>query len=110
VAAVALGASIGQLVVAVPMVLVMRRIRGASSLRGVGRATLASVVAGLAASVAGLAVALVAPTDGKLQDAATGALAALVALVVFALVAYPLDRGDLRMVAGRLRRFAAARS
>jgi putative peptidoglycan lipid II flippase len=110
VAAVALGATIGQLVVAIPLVLVMRRVRGSSSVQGVGRASFASIVAGIAGGVAGLSVALVAPTSGKLQDAGTGALAAVVALAVFGVVAYALDRGDLRMVAGRLRRFARARA
>jgi putative peptidoglycan lipid II flippase len=109
VAAVALGATIGQLVVAVPTTLAVRRIRGSSAVQGVGRASFASIVAGVAGSAAGLLIARLAPTDGKLQDAAAGALAAAVALVVFAAVAYALDRDDLRMVAGRLRRFAKRR-
>jgi hypothetical protein len=67
-------------------------------------------VAGVGGSAAGLLIARLAPTNGKLQDAATGALAAVVALVVFGAVAYTLDRDDLRMVAGRLRRFARGRS
>jgi putative peptidoglycan lipid II flippase len=110
VAAVALGATIGQFVVAVPLVAATRRIRGRSSVEGIGRATLASVAAGVAGGVVGVLVTLAAPTGGKLQDAGTGALAAVVAAVVFGVVAYTLDRGDLRMVAGRLRRFTRARA
>ncbi len=109
VAAVALGAAIGQLVVAVPMVVATRRIRGRSAVEGVGRAALASVAAGVAGGVLGLSVTLVAPPGGKLQDAGTGALAAVVAMVVFGVVAYALDRSDLRIAAGRLRRFTGAR-
>jgi putative peptidoglycan lipid II flippase len=109
VAAVALGAAIGQLVVAVPLMLAVRRIRGRSSVEGVGRASFASVVAGVAGGAAGLLVSRLAPIDGKLADAGTGALAAVVALAVFGVVAYTLDQGDLRMVAGRLRRFIGAR-
>jgi putative peptidoglycan lipid II flippase len=110
VAAVSLGTTIGALVVAVPLLLMMGRIRGRSSLQGVGRAALASVAAGVAGGVVGLSVTLVAPTSGKLHDVGTGALAAVVAVAVFGVVAYALDRGDLRMVAGRLRRFVRARS
>jgi putative peptidoglycan lipid II flippase len=109
VAAVSLGYSASQLLVAVPLVLMMRRIRGRTAVEGVGRATLASVVGGVAGGVVGLSVTLVAPTGTKLQDAGTGALAAIVAVVVFGVVAYTLDRGDLRMVTGRLRRFTRAR-
>jgi len=110
VAAVSLGYSASQLVVAVPLVLMMRRIRGRTALEGVGRATFASVVAWVAGGAVGLLVTQVAPTSGKLQDAGTGALAAVAAMVVFGVVAYALDPGDLRLVAGRLRRFTRARA
>jgi putative peptidoglycan lipid II flippase len=103
VAAVSLGFTIGQLAVAVPLVLAMRRIRGASSVEGVGRATLASLTAGLVAGAVGLAVTMAAPSGGKLADAVTAALAAVIAIVVFGVVAYTLDRGDLRMVAAQVR-------
>jgi putative peptidoglycan lipid II flippase len=110
VAAVSLGVTIGQLVVAVPMVLATRRMRGRSAVEGVGRAALASVAAGVAGGIAGLSVTLAAPAGGKLQDAGTGALAAIVAVIIFGVVAYALDRRDLRMVAGGVRRFARSRA
>ena len=110
VAAVSLGSTIGLLVVAVPLVAATRVIRGRSAVQGVGRATLASVAAGVAGGVVGLSVTMVVPTGGKLQDAGTGALAAVVAVVVFGVVAYSLDRGDMRMVAGRLHRFTRSRA
>ena len=110
VAMVALGITIGQLVTAVPMLWVLGRIRGRSALKGVGRAAFASVAAGVAAGDIGLLVSAALPTKGALHDIGTGALAAAVAVVVFGLVAYLLDRDDLRMVAGRLRRFVRSRA
>jgi putative peptidoglycan lipid II flippase len=110
VAMVSLGITVGQLVTAVPMLLVMGRIRGVSALQGVGRATFASVAAGVAAGDVGLLVSLAMPTSRTLSDVGTGALAAVVAVLVFGVVAYALDRGDLRMVAGRVRRFVRPRA
>jgi len=110
VAAVSLGATIGQLTVAVPLMLALRRIRGRSAVQGVGRATLASVLAGVAGGVVGLSVTLVTPTNGKIEDLGSGALAAVAAVLVFGVVAYALDSSDLRMVAGRLRRFTRSRA
>ena len=110
VAMVALGVTIGQLVTAVPMLLVLGRIRGRSALKGVGRAAFASVVAGVAAGDVGLLVSVALPTKGTLHDVGAGALSAVVTVVVFGLVAYVLDRGDLRMVAGRLRRLIRPRA
>jgi putative peptidoglycan lipid II flippase len=110
VAMVALGVTIGQLVTAVPMLLVLGRIRGRSALKGVGRAAFASVVAGVAAGDVGLLVSVALPTSRTLSDLGTGALAAVVAVLVFGVVAYALDRGDLRMVAGRVRRFIRPRA
>jgi putative peptidoglycan lipid II flippase len=110
VAMVSLGITVGQLVTAVPMLLVMGRIRGRSALQGVGRATFASVAAGVAAGDVGLLVSVAMPTSRTLSDVGTGALAAVVAVLVFGVVAYALDRGDLRMVAGRVRRFVRPRA
>ena len=57
----------------------------------------------------GVGVTLAIPAGGKLFEAGVGALAAVLALLAFGVWAYALDRGDLRMVAGRLRRFARSR-
>ncbi len=67
VAMVALGVTVGQLVTAVPMLLVMGRIRGRSALKGVGRAAFASVAAGVAAGDVGLLVSVALPTSRSLQ-------------------------------------------
>ena len=96
VAALALGNSVGQTVVAVPLVLAARRIRGPEAVRGTGRAALAGAAAGLGGAVAGVAVSLALPTSGKLLATGVAVLAAAVAALAFGLVAYLLNEGDLR--------------
>jgi putative peptidoglycan lipid II flippase len=108
VAALCLGQTIGQTVVAVPVVIVTRRICGPEALRGVGRAALAGLVAGAVAAGAGVAVSLAVPVTSKISAFAIAVPAALVAIVAFGVVAYLLDDGDLRAIVARLRR--AARS
>ena len=110
VGALALGSTVALLAVAVPMVFAVRRLRGPAALAGLGHATVAGITAGAIGSAVGVAVTLALPAGGKLFEAAVGALAAVLALVAFGIWAYALDRGDLRMVAGRLRRFARPRS
>jgi putative peptidoglycan lipid II flippase len=96
VAALALGSTIGQSVVAVPLVLAARRIRGPEAVRGTGRAALAGAAAGVAGAVAGVAVSLALPASHKLLAAGVAALAAACAALAFGLVAYLLNDGDLR--------------
>jgi putative peptidoglycan lipid II flippase len=102
VGAIALAATIAQLAVAVPMVIATRRIRGRTAVQGIGRATLVSLGAGAAGGIFGVAVTLVLPAGHKLADAAVGALAAIIAVVAFGLVAYAFDRGDLKTAAQRI--------
>jgi putative peptidoglycan lipid II flippase len=107
--ALALAGTIGQLAIAIPMVIVIKRLRGPAAIAGVGQAALAGIAAAAAASAAGLAVTLVVPAGGgKVFDAGSGVLSAAVAIVVFGAVAYALDRGDLRSAAGRLHRTVRA--
>jgi putative peptidoglycan lipid II flippase len=113
--ALALAGTVGQLTVAIAMVAMFRKLRGPDALAGLGQAALAGIAAAAAASAAGLAVTLAVPSrGGKLFDAGSGALSAAVAIVVFAAVAYALDRGDLRSGAARLhsivRRYGAAKA
>jgi putative peptidoglycan lipid II flippase len=110
VAALALGSTVALLAVAVPMVFAVRRLRGPAAMAGLGHATLAGLVAGGIGSAVGVGVCVALPAGGKVFEAGIGALAALVALLAFGVWAYALDRGDLRMVAGRLRRFTRRRS
>jgi putative peptidoglycan lipid II flippase len=109
VAALCLGQTIGQTVVAVPVVIVTRRICGPEALRGVGRAALAGLVAGAVAAGAGVAVSLAVPVTGKISAFAIAVPAALVAIAAFGVVAYLLDDGDLRAIVARLRRAARSR-
>ena len=103
VAALALGNSLGQTVVAVPLVLAARRIRGPEAVRGTGRAALAGGAAGLAAAALGVAVSLALPADGKVLAAGVATLAAAGAALAFGLVAYLLNDGDLRAASSWLR-------
>jgi putative peptidoglycan lipid II flippase len=103
VAALALGNTIGQLVVAVPLVLAARRIRGPEAVRGTGRAALAGGVAGVAGAVAGVAVSLALPASDKLLATGVAVLAAAVAVLAFGLVVYLLNDGDLRAAISWLR-------
>jgi putative peptidoglycan lipid II flippase len=91
------------LVVAVPMVIATRRFRGKAVISGVGHATLAGLAAGIAGGAVGAGVAFVLPAGGKLIEVGSGALATALAVLVFGVVAYALDKGDLRTVVTRLR-------
>jgi putative peptidoglycan lipid II flippase len=110
VGALALASSIGQITVAVPMVIATRRLRGSASVAGLGHATFAGIAAAAAAAAAGLAVALVMPAGGAVLETGVGAVSTLVAIVVFGVVAYALDKGDVRSAVGRLQRFARNRT
>jgi putative peptidoglycan lipid II flippase len=109
VAAIALAYSAGLLTVAIPMVVVTRRLRGPAAVAGVGHATLAGIAAAAAGSAAGLAATLVMPINGTIFETCAGVVSTTLAVLVFGVVAYALDRGDLRAVAERLRRFVRSR-
>jgi putative peptidoglycan lipid II flippase len=109
VAALALGTSIGQTAVAIPFVVVTRRVIGPASLEGVNRATTAGLVAAAGAGAAGFAVSLALPLHGKLMTTAGGALAAGCSLIVFGAIALRLDGGDLRVIMARLLHAAGLR-
>lgn len=106
VGALALASSVGQIAVAVPMVAATRRLRGPAAVAGLGRATLAGIAAGAAGAAAGLGVTLVLPAGGHVYEAGVGFVATLLAVVVFGVVAYALDKEDLQASLGRLRRFS----
>jgi len=109
VAALALGTTVGQLVVAIPLVIWTRRNCGPGATEGITHAGVAGLAAALAASAAGAAASLVLPESHKLLDVGVAVFAAAVAVLVFGGVAYLLDQGDLRAIAVRLRRMAGAR-
>jgi putative peptidoglycan lipid II flippase len=109
VGALALASSIGQVATAIPMVNATRRLRGPAAVAGLGHATLAGIAAAAAGAAAGLAVTLVIPRGGTIFETFVGVLSTALAIVVFGVVAYALDKGDMRAAAGRLRVFARNR-
>jgi hypothetical protein len=108
VAALALGTTIGQCVVAIPLLIWTRRICGPRAVAGVTHAGFAGLAAALAGSLAGAVVSVALPVSHKALDVGVAVFAAGVAVLVFGGVAYLLDQGDLRAIAVRLRRMAGA--
>jgi hypothetical protein len=108
-AALALGTTIGQTTVAIPMVFVTRRICGPAAVRGVGHAALAGLAACAVGAAVGLAVSLVVPVHHRLEAVALAVPAAGCAILAFGVVAYLLDDGDLKSILAWARRVARLR-
>jgi putative peptidoglycan lipid II flippase len=108
-AALALGTTIGQTVVAIPLVFVTRRICGPAAVRGVSHAAVAGLAACAAGAAVGLAVSVAVPVHHKLEGLALAVPAAGCAMLAFGVVAYFLDDGDLRSVLAWVRRVARLR-
>ena len=107
VAMLALGTTIGQTVVAIPLVFVIRRICGPAAVQGARHAALAGLVACAAGSAVGVAISLAVPLHHKLVAVALAVPAAAGAIIAFGVVAYFLDDGDLKVVLAWLRRAMA---
>jgi putative peptidoglycan lipid II flippase len=103
-AMLALGTTIGQIAVAIPMVFVTRRICGPAAVQGAGHANLAGLVACAAGVVVGVAVSLAVPLHHKLVAVALAVPAVGCAIIAFGVVAYLLDDGDLKAVLAWTRR------
>jgi putative peptidoglycan lipid II flippase len=99
VAALAAGNTIGQTAVAVPLVIATRRIRGRTAVHGVGHAAIAGLIASVFACAAGVAIAIAFPGGGRFFDVIAAIAAALGAVAAYGIVAFLLDRGDLRAIA-----------
>ena len=110
VAALALGTTIGQTVVAIPLVIVTGRICGKAAVHGTSHAALAGLAACAAGTVVGLGVSVAVPLHHKLEAVALAVPAAGGAIVAFGVVAFLLDDGDLRAVLAWLRRAVRKRS
>jgi putative peptidoglycan lipid II flippase len=108
-AALALGTTIGQTVVAIPLVSVTRRICGKDAVQGAGHAALAGLAACAAGAVVGVAVSLAVPLHHKLVAVAVAVPAAGCAIIAFGAVAYLLDDGDLKAVLAWVRRVVRRR-
>jgi putative peptidoglycan lipid II flippase len=109
-AMLALGTTIGQLTVAVPLVFVTRRVCGPAAVAGARRAALAGLAACAVGAAVGVAVSLAVPLHHKLLAAALAVPAAGCAIVAFGVVAYFLDRRDLKVGLDWVRRIARLRS
>jgi putative peptidoglycan lipid II flippase len=108
-AALALGITIGQTVVAIPLFFVTRRICGPAAVQGAGHAALAGLAACVAGTAVGVAISLAVPLHHKLVAVALAVPAACGAIVAFGVVAYFLDDGDLRAVLAWVRRVVKPR-
>jgi putative peptidoglycan lipid II flippase len=104
VAALALGTTIGQLVVAIPLVFITRKICGPAAVQGARHAALAGLAACAAGTSVGVAVSLAVPLHHKLVAVALAMLAAGCAIIAFGVVAYILDDGDLKPVLAWIRK------
>jgi putative peptidoglycan lipid II flippase len=99
VAALALGNTLGQTVVAIPLVIATRRARGRSAIDGIWHALIVGFLACAGACAAGVAITnqLLPPgASAKLLDAGVAVVAAAGAVAAFFVVAFAFDRGDLR--------------
>jgi len=110
VGALALGTTIGQTVVAIPLVFVTRRICGQAAVQGTRHAALAGLAACAAGAAVGVAISLVVPLHHKLVAVAVAVPAAGCAIIAFGVVAYLLDDGDLKAALAFVRRVARRRS
>jgi putative peptidoglycan lipid II flippase len=104
--ALGLGNTIAQTAVAIPLVVVTRRIRGKAAVQGTGRAVFTGLVAAAAGAAFGAAVSIALPTGHKLLAAVAAVLAAGCAVIAFAAVAFVLNRDDTDAVLARLRQVA----
>jgi putative peptidoglycan lipid II flippase len=109
VAALALGSTLGQTVMAIPLVIATRGIRGKAALEGMGHAMLAGLAAGAVGAGVGVAVSVAIPMTGKALDTGVAVVSATLAVIAFGVVAYLLDRGDLRALMPRLLRIVRFR-
>jgi putative peptidoglycan lipid II flippase len=110
VAMLALGTTVGQTVVAIPLVFVTRRICGTAAVQGAGRATLAGMAACAVGAAVGLGVSLAVPLHHKLEAVALAIPAACCAILAFGIMAYILDKSDLKAVLAWVRRAVKRRS
>ncbi len=110
VAALALGTTLGQIVVAIPLVFVTRKICGPAAVQGAGHAAVAGLAACTAGAAVGVAVSLAVPLHHKLVAVALAVPAVGCAIIAFGFVAYILDDGDMKAVLAWVRRAARLRS
>jgi putative peptidoglycan lipid II flippase len=99
----------GMSVIGLLLVLAVRKKAGPDALAGLARVAVVGIVAAGVAALAGWAVVtgaghLLGSTPTVLGSLAQGMLGGIVVAVVFAAVAYPLDRRDMAPLAAKLLR------
>ena len=109
-AMLALGTTIGQTVVAIPLVFITRRICGKAAVQGARHATLAGLAACAAGVAVGLVISLAVPVHHRLVAVALAVPAAACTILAFGVVAYFLDDGDMKTVLTWVRRVVRVRS
>jgi putative peptidoglycan lipid II flippase len=109
VGALALGSTLGQTIVAVPLMIAIRRIRGRAATAGAGRAMATGAGAGAAGAAAGLAATMALPLNGRLLSGVMAVGSAGCAVIVFGVFCYLIGGADVRTIMPRLWRFARTR-
>ncbi|MGW6282979.1 murein biosynthesis integral membrane protein MurJ [Kribbella sp. NPDC055071] len=99
--ALAAAMSVGMVVGAVVLVIVLSRAAGSAALVGLGRATLAALVGAAVAGAAGWAVALPADNAGVGAAVVFALLSGLAVVLVYVVVVLGLDRADARALIRR---------
>jgi putative peptidoglycan lipid II flippase len=99
--ALAAAMSVGMVLGAVAILLVLRREGGPGVLAGLARATLAALVGAVLAGAAGWAVSLPADDAGVGSAVVFSVLSGLAVVLVYAVVAVVLDRADVRALRRR---------
>jgi putative peptidoglycan lipid II flippase len=99
-----LGNTVGLTAAGLGLLASVRRVRGSGALTGASRAAAVGLVGAVASAVAGSAAVGSLRLSGFLLNAALGMLACACVLIVFGLIAYRADRGDLRLAVTRVLR------
>jgi len=101
-----LGNTFGLIVSGVALAAAVRRARGGPALQGAMRAAAAGLASALVGAAAGAGLSAAVPTTGFILNALVALLACCCAVLPFGVMAYALDRGDLRAVVATVRRRA----
>jgi len=104
--ALGLGNTAGLTAACLGLLAAVRRVRGSGALAGAPRAAAVGLAGAVLGAVAGSVAADSLRLSGFLLNAALGVLACTCVLIVFGLIAYATDRGDLRLAVARIRRRA----
>jgi putative peptidoglycan lipid II flippase len=108
--ALAAASTLGYLLVTIPTVIAVRRLRGPAAVAELGHSALAGIAAAASGAAAGLAATLLLPAAGNVGEVGAGIVAGMVSFVVFGVVAYALDKSDMQVALARLHRVTRQRA